>query len=421
MPTIAVIAAQSPSAEGAGTRALELVARTWPSPGAGVKLEHLSQEQALRALLAIGVRPEWDACVVRLDGSGVVDGATLRLLDTIQQALVPGIVLHRPGPNPLGAMQLDGLIPAPADSPPATIAAMLYSLCHRQATVRTLEQTIRLNQAAQGEAAAEIGRLHDELLLASRVQREFLPKSLPSTEEFEAAVIFRPAGFVSGDIYDISRLDEDHLGFFLADAMGHGVPAALMTLFISANIPQKEITGDTYRLVPPAEAMERLNRDLCASRAGPTRFATAVCGIIDIRTGDVSVACAGHPPPLRIGPGGMIVTRASGTLLGVVEGVKYEQDTFRLDEGEVLLVHSDGVELALPGSKTASLKELAAGPAYLRRLAAIRDEVHRQPIGTALEMLADDIDNQSGSLHQHDDVTILAFERAAKKQARRTA
>jgi serine phosphatase RsbU (regulator of sigma subunit) len=282
-----------------------------------------------------------------------------------------------------------------------------------------------MTQSIHGEAAAQMNQLHDELLLASRVQREFLPKALPTGCGIEAAVLFRPAGFVSGDIYDVSRLDENHIGFFLADAMGHGVPAALMTIFIGACLPQKEIIGNSYQLVPPGEALARLNRYLFASRGGPTRFATAVCGQIDTRTGLVTVASAGHPAALRISASGVTASQAVGTLLGALPDAEYVQESFELAVGDVLLVHSDGVESAFPSPapETAGpgpqvlpghAARLAGPTKYLERLAAVREGGAAGEVAGHLDRLAEDLDRQRGSMHQLDDVTVIAFERTPR-------
>lgn len=424
MPTICAIGPAG--AAGGLPERIDGLRAAWPRHRTAPAFVVLEPGEALRQLegsasTSAAARP-FDACLVFLPQ---VDGDSYLLLDALQQAMIPGVVLVAREDGPLADMDLEGLLVQPQAAPHASIAAMLMALAHRQETVRALEQTVRVNQSVQGEAAAEINRLHDELLLASRVQREFLPEDLPADDEVEAAVIFRPAGFVSGDIYGVARLDEEHVGFFLADAMGHGVPAALMTLFIAANIPQRETVGEAVRLVPPGVSLARLNRDLCASRAGATRFATAVCGVINTRSAGVVLASAGHPPALRVSDQGVKVCSAAGTLLGVVEGVEYEEETFELADGEVLVLHSDGVELAFGEDLPGGGRKPVPARDYQQRLAAIRpgragQRGGAEPLAAALSRLGDEIDEQSGSLHQPDDVTIIALEllRARREGAR---
>ena len=71
-----------------------------------------------------------------------------------------------------------------------------------------------------------MNRLDEELRLAARIQQDFLPKTLPQVGNVHFHTLFRPAGYVSGDLYDVIRLDERHIAFYMADAVGHGMPAA---------------------------------------------------------------------------------------------------------------------------------------------------------------------------------------------------
>src|SRR5207342_902861 len=107
------------------------------------------------------------------------------------------------------------------------------------------------------------------------------PHSLPEVPQARFAVHYRPCGRVGGDFYDVFRLDERHLGFYVADAMGHGIPASLLTIFVKKGVRAKEITGQTYRLVPPAEVLQRLNRDLIEQALADMPFITMVYALFD--------------------------------------------------------------------------------------------------------------------------------------------
>src|SRR4051795_9757204 len=102
-------------------------------------------------------------------------------------------------------------------------------------------------------------RLDEELRLAARLQQDFLPKSLPQLGRVRFHTLFRPAGYVSGDLYDVMRLDERWVGFYMADAVGHGMPAALLTMFIKNALVTKEITQGSYRLLDPSQTIAKLN------------------------------------------------------------------------------------------------------------------------------------------------------------------
>jgi serine phosphatase RsbU (regulator of sigma subunit) len=246
--------------------------------------------------------------------------------------------------------------------------------------------------------------MHDELLLAAMVQREFLPRELPPVHGVRFAAMWRPSNYVSGDIYDIIRLGPDHVGVFVADASGHGVPAALTTMVICRSLCTDEITGDTQRILEPGEVLARLNADMLR-RGGPTaRFATAVYGLVDCRARTLTLAGAGHPPPLLLRRDG--TTRpmeTGGGLLGVFPGEAYDQIELELRDGDCLLLYSDGFEQAFPeaGGRTRVTQR------YLDEFEALRRS--DSPL-RLIEQLAGRLDTQSGSLHQADDVTLVCMQ-----------
>ena len=119
---------------------------------------------------------------------------------------------------------------------------------------RLAESTLeihRINKRLQ-EAYQQIDQ---ELELAQRIQASFLPQTLPQVPHSRFAVHYLLCGRVGGDFYDVFRLDENHVGFYVADAMGHGVPASLLTIFVKKGVRTKEVFGQQYRLVPPGEVL----------------------------------------------------------------------------------------------------------------------------------------------------------------------
>ncbi len=366
----------------------------WPASN-HPRVVPLTIEQVLG--MTQGQSAGWGAVVV--DGSIPESADLYKLLDVLQQGLIPTLTL---GDDEARLSAGGGSQIALHDRTEPTLAAILFALTQRQSVVRALDRHLAMAQSFQGEAVAEIDRLHDELLLAAKVQRDFMPKELPTVDELELSVIFRPASFVSGDIYDLFRISDDEVGFFLADAMGHGVPAALMTLFIASHMPRPAI-GSNRPIPGPAEALAALSRELHASRGGPTRFATAVAGTIDLRTRTVRIAAAGHPPPLIVGPDGIRPVDASGMLLGVIHDAAYEELEFQLEPGESLILHSDGVETAF--RKDQCLKPNMVYMEHFARLAAEPGV----PLNIPTRTLARKLDEQTGSINAADDITILVI------------
>ena len=232
---------------------------------------------------------------------------------------------------------------------PEHLATALRAVLARQREVERLRGEMTLAARFSGGLRHEMERLQDELQLAASVQREFLPRSLPSIGRFSSAALWRPASYVSGDIYSVMRLDEHHLGAFLLDAVGHGVPAALLTLVISRGLQTKEIDGNAYRLLEPSESLSKVNTDMLTRGGKSTRFATAVYAVLDTRTGRVSISSAGHLPAIHArADGSMEMIEGVGSLLGIFDGESYPQQELTLGPGDMLLLYSDGFEQAWP-------------------------------------------------------------------------
>src|SRR5262249_24920361 len=144
------------------------------------------------------------------------------------------------------------------------IKQMHGRLADQTAEMRSVNQ--RLKRAYQ--------QIDLEMEAARRLQMSFLPQTLPEVGPVRFAVHYRPCGRVGGDFYDVFRLDENHVGFYIADAMGHGVPASLLTIFHKRGVRGKSIHGKDYRLLPPREVLSRLNRDLIGQKLPEMPFVT---------------------------------------------------------------------------------------------------------------------------------------------------
>jgi serine phosphatase RsbU (regulator of sigma subunit) len=295
------------------------------------------------------------------------------------------------------------------DAHPGAIASMLYAGVTRQPVIEEIRNELHALRRAQAGLTDHIDRMHGELQLAALIQQDFLPISLPFVEGLDFSVLYRPCGYVSGDIYDVIRLDENRIGFFVADATGHGVPAALMTMVLSRALPTTDIDeqGRT-RIVPPGEAMARLNTAIVRQAASTHRFATGVYGIIDRTTNVAKIAVAGHPPPLIVGAGGRMGTiEGGGPMLGVFPDAEYEEIVVTLRDDEMIIVYSDGFETTFPEEHANDHERRLPTGRYLERFTNFGERSATIGIAQALDDLAVEIDTQSGSLHQLDDLTAL--------------
>lgn len=248
----------------------------------------------------------------------------------------------------------------------------------------------RLQQAYQ--------QIDQELELAQRIQTSFLPQALPQVPHARFAVHHLLCGRVGGDFYDVFRLDERHVGFYVADAMGHGVPASLLTLFVKKGLRPKEIDGSGYRLIPPDEVLYRLNRDLIDQRLAEQPFITLVYALFNPQTGTLRFARAGHPHPLHVPRDGEVtLCRQEGLLLGVTDA-RFPLATRHLDVGDKVLLYTDGIDNGTFEDQPPGLNSLMACATRHRDL----------PAPDFVARLARDL---FGAANQPDDLTLLALER----------
>lgn len=190
-----------------------------------------------------------------------------------------------------------------------------------------------------------VDSVKEQLRLAGLVQRDFLPAQLPNSNELQWAVTFLPAEWVSGDIYDVARIDEQHIGFYVADAVGHSMPAALLTMFIKQALVMRQTVDKSYRIFPPAEVVKNLNLRMAGQKLSGYQFATCCYCLLNVKTRQLTLARAGHPYPILLRPGQPPQQlEARGSLLGIFENAEFVQETVQLQAGDRLLLYSDGAE-----------------------------------------------------------------------------
>jgi sigma-B regulation protein RsbU (phosphoserine phosphatase) len=264
--------------------------------------------------------------------------------------------------------------------------------------------------AAKRTAVAVVRRLRehtrqmdDQMRLAQRLQRDFLPRRLPDVVGGHFAARLEPAAWVAGDFYDIFRLDERHVGFYVADAVGHGVPAALLTVFVKKSLQTKRIDGKQYELIPPAEALDLLNKDLASAELQEAPFITMVYGIYNEQTRQLVYARAGHPQPILLTAAGTLERLpGNGPLLGIFLEAKFETCEQRLEPGDRLILYTDGADRLDSGRGT--------NPEKL--LEIIRDGT-LLPTEALLDAVLDAVRAATGGDPLADDVTLVALERDA--------
>jgi adenylate cyclase len=253
-------------------------------------------------------------------------------------------------------------------------------------------------------------RFEGELAAAQAIQLGLLPRhfpAFPDRPEIDVYARIAPARMVGGDLYDYVLIDRDRCLFFLiADVSGTGIPAALFMATTKEVVRDAVLRFGTALDLVLAEA----NRKTAAASAefpnegGELMFVTAFAGILDLGTGEIAYASAGHDAPFILhGNGGLrqLVTEG-GPPLGVSEGFPYPVDRDRIEPGEVLLLYTDGVTEAENADHTLySSKRLV-------------EVLARAPVANAERAVAaviEDVGRFVGGAEQADDITVLALRR----------
>ncbi len=280
-------------------------------------------------------------------------------------------------------------------------ADLLQQVDALQQQLTELTQEVNVLRRRDETLNFSIARFDEELRLAARLQQDFLPKTLPQVGNVHFHTLFRPAGYVSGDLYDVMRLDEKNVGFYMADAVGHGMPAALLTMFIKNALVTKQIIEGGYRLLSPNETMSRLNESMIEQNLSAATFATAIYGMIDVQSLTVRFSRGGHPHPMLMrADGSMENVESDGGLLGVFGGEVFEQTAVQLASGDRLFVYSDGVEVAFS-------EDQSVDPDRWRQELLNRREMSSEQL---LIDFAERLDASNGSLMPKDDLTMIVVE-----------
>ncbi len=188
---------------------------------------------------------------------------------------------------------------------------------------------------------AEKERIGTELELAARIQAHMLPNvfpAFPNRREFDVYARMDPAKAVGGDFYDFFLVDDDHLCILIADVSGKGVPAALFMMASQIVLSNNAKSGKS-----PAQILTDANAAICANNR-EEMFVTVWLGILEISTGKVTAANAGHERPALTRDGRFtLLSDRHGLVVGAMETAKYTEYEFYLKPGERLFLFTDGV------------------------------------------------------------------------------
>lgn len=207
---------------------------------------------------------------------------------------------------------------------------------------KTIEEIKKEELARQTKSA--LANLRNEMDYAGQLQRRILPTEFPESEHYQLYAETLAARNVGGDFYDFFRLDDDLIGFAIADVSGKGMPAAI---FMAVCRTILYVSATSLKDHHPAVTLARTNALLCEKNP-EMFFATAFYGVLNLKTGLLRYSNAGHLAPILIAPGGETTALPCprGIALGVDTDLPYEDAEYTMQPGEILYLFTDGVSEA---------------------------------------------------------------------------
>ncbi|MCH7870885.1 MAG: serine/threonine-protein phosphatase [Planctomycetes bacterium] len=324
--------------------------------------------------------PPFDARLVLTERPESLTGGRLRkLLAWCDHSPCATLILSK-APGNDAAIRSSGVgnraIGFASDLSPDELAGRLSAMCSFRVALdqarRELDSARSLNALQQ----QRIGRLDDELRSASMLQRSLRP--MPTTVRGASVrTIYEPADTLSGDICDVTRVDESQVCITLADVTGHGLTSAILSAHVRRSLRgDRDVTDSNGRLCP-SQVLRRANRELLESPPQDCQFVTTIVAVFDEDTRMLRWARGGAPYPILLRPGlaseeparraarptwRAELLESVGPLLGVVPEAQFETAEVQLEPGDIVVFHTDGLDACLRESPDAFFSRLLQSP-----------------------------------------------------------
>ncbi len=261
------------------------------------------------------------------------------------------------------------------------------------------QAAISIQNASMLESLLVRERLNRDLKLAEQVQKRFLPQDVPTVQGYEFFAHYQPTYEVGGDYYDFVPLPADRMAVALGDVSGKGVAAALMMAKFSGDTRYCILTEDA-----PAPTATRLNSLLCAAGIEDKFITLGLC-VLDTSTHKLTLTSAGHTPVIirrADGRAEEVGQEVSGLPLGIMEDSVYQQTEVQLNQGDVVVIYSDGVTDAR--SRADELYDSQSNHRLIKRVA----QSSGGPVAVGRAILQD-IREFSAEHSQADDITLVCL------------
>jgi sigma-B regulation protein RsbU (phosphoserine phosphatase) len=250
-------------------------------------------------------------------------------------------------------------------------------------------------------------RLEEDLRAAATIQETLLPTNLPEWPELEIAWKFLPCDLIGGDIFNVVPLDEEHLGFYMIDVSGHGVPSAMVTVSVaqlmtqhSGYLKKRVPSPPFYQIVSPMQVLKALDEEYPFERFN--KFFTIIYLIVDILQKKIVYSNAAHPAPFLLHRNGSLdLLDIGGTIIGLDGIVPFEQEERQILPGDKIIFYTDGVVEYLNQDDE---------PFGTERLYVLAQRLHQSPIGEILDGIYDSLMDFGSHAKIQDDVSLLGIE-----------
>lgn len=288
-----------------------------------------------------------------------------------------------------------------AELPETTSKDEVGELTHSFQTMRDSIKDYIINLT---ETTAAKERIESELRIAHDIQMGILPKlfpAFPERKEFDIHAAIEPAKEVGGDLYDFFFVDEKNFCFLVGDVSGKGVPAAF---FMAVTKTLLKVVAE--RILDPGEVLSKVNNDLAEDNES-CMFVTLFLAVMDISTGEVRYASAGHNPPLLMAKGkdAEWIPPLNELVAGIMEDTNYTTQSMTMYPGDTLFIYTDGVTEAMDREQ-----ELYSEERLIEAMNRCRGKSAEQIIRTIEGALKD----FTGGAEQSDDITMLAMQYLGK-------
>lgn len=257
-------------------------------------------------------------------------------------------------------------------------------------------------------------RIDEDLEAAAGIQQSLLPSELLDIESINIAWRFMPCQSVGGDIFNVIRLDEDHLAIYMIDVSGHGVPSAMVSVSVSQVMqPRKgylmKKTIDSppfYEILSPAEVLNALDQEYPIERFD--KFFTISYLILNTKDGTLTYSNAAHPLPVLLHKDGTLeLLKEGGTIIGMDGILPFEEGKKQMNMGDRLFVYTDGI-VEYTNKEGAFYGE--------ERFYAELQRLRHRPISRVIDGIVDSMLFFGDNIDPQDDASLLGIEFMGKEK-----